>query len=81
VGDGDMIVLDQRRAVEAKLVVWARARARGVFLDRAQERRRLRVQTMRASVCATAADIFAVQLAIPLGQLMKLAAAPNHDFS
>jgi hypothetical protein len=36
---------------------------------------------MRASVCATAADIFAAQLAIPLSPLMKLTATPSMNFA
>ena len=40
-GDGDMIVLDERRIVEAEAMVGAAARPHRVFLERTQERRRL----------------------------------------
>jgi hypothetical protein len=39
----------------------------------------LRVQTMRALVCATAVDSFAVALAIPLSRLTKLSATRSAD--
>ena len=40
-GDGDMIVLDERRIVEAEAMVDPAARPHRVFLERTQERRRL----------------------------------------
>ena len=40
-GDGDVIVLDEHRVVEAEAMIGAAAGAHRVFLERAQERRRL----------------------------------------
>ena len=39
--DRDVVVLDQNRVVEAEAVIGAAAGAHRIFLDRAQERRRL----------------------------------------
>ena len=73
-GDGDMVVLDEHGVVEAEAMVGAAARAHRIFLERAQSGVVLRVQTMRALVCATAATSRAVAVAIPLRRLRKFSA-------
>ena len=55
-GDGDVIVLDQHRVIEAEAVIAAAAGAHRIFLQRAQARRRLaRADDLRL-VPATACD-------------------------
>ena len=75
-----MIVLDQHRVVEAEAMVGAAARAHRVFLERAQDRRRLaRADDARLRMRATAATSRAVALAMPLSRLTKLSATRSAD--
>ena len=74
-GDGDVVVLDEGRVVEAEAMVGAAARAHRVFLDRAQERRRLAgADDARLGVRRPRPTSRAVALAIPLSRLTKLSA-------